>query len=390
MNPGRNLPATLAAMIGCLMGAVPAAPAPATASTITWSKPIVSQTPQNDVPFNGPYSREEVEVVIDRLEPHEFIEISFDLLILRAWDGSVPINERSNGRPPSLGPDFFRLGLDDGRTLLYTTFSNNPDERFRRESLSQNYPSPVAGDLWEPQAGAIAKNDLGYTYPWAPPLEEVPMDATYRLRFVVPHRERRLVLQMAGMNLQDLIDESWGVSNLSVRPLDAAKLLRPKREELDELFDQAIDPASLDALGAFGKLVLGGDESAEWIAQAVKPQPVNPGRVRDLVALLGTFDSAKAARDAAALELRALGARAEPLLRGARVAAKANLEQRQRIDWLLQAIIVAEIADMDLRRFILATRALEMIGTPRALEVRRTLSVAPPQDGAVFGDEGRP
>jgi hypothetical protein len=368
-----TLAVTLGIGLSAFAGAAPATAA-TTAPVAVWSKPLVSRTPQGEVTFHGPFSREEVDVTFDRLGRHDFVEITFHLLILRAWDGSVPLGEKGNGRPPAIGPDFFRLGLAGGPTLLYTTFSNSPDARFRKESLAQNYPSPVAGDLYEPQTGAMAKNTLGYTYPWAPPLEEVPMDATYRIRFMVPHRDDKLVLQLAGMNLQDLIDESWGVSNLNVRPLTAAEVKRPARDQIPVAFRGALDAGSPQTPAAFQMLVLGGDDSADWIGQGVKPQPVDVERVNKLVALLAEADSAKAARDAAALELRGLGARVEPLLRDARAAPATTPEQRQRIDWLLQGIAVTEISDNDVRWFVLATRALEVIGSPGALEVRRKLN----------------
>src|SRR5687768_1673183 len=120
------------------------APSPTSGPVALWSHSLQSRTPQGGVVFHCPYCRDVVHVTFDRLGDHEYVEINFDLLILRAWDGSVPINEKGNGRPSSLGPDFFRLAVTGGPTLLYTTFSNSPDERFRRESLSQNYPSPVA------------------------------------------------------------------------------------------------------------------------------------------------------------------------------------------------------------------------------------------------------
>jgi hypothetical protein len=67
-----------------------------------------------------------------------------------------------------------------------------------------------------------------------------------------------------------------------------------------------------------------------------------------------------------------LGIQAEPALRDARN--KSVGEVRLRIDWALMALDVNHIADDDLRKTMLATRALEIIGTTEALDLRRKLT----------------
>ena len=67
-----------------------------------------------------------------------------------------------------------------------------------------------------------------------------------------------------------------------------------------------------------------------------------------------------------------LGPQAEIFLRDERNVA--NAEGRCRIDKLLQSILVTPINDDDVRRVMLATRMLEIIGTPAAMELRRKLA----------------
>src|SRR5687768_2002625 len=64
----------------------------------TWSHRSVSRTPSG-VTFHGPFARDEVEVTFGSLGAHEWLAIEFDLLILRSWDGSVPVSEQGIGRP---------------------------------------------------------------------------------------------------------------------------------------------------------------------------------------------------------------------------------------------------------------------------------------------------
>jgi hypothetical protein len=74
--------------------------------------------------------RQAVRLTLDRLPPHEQVTVSFDLLILKSWDGSSP----------GYGPDRWRLSVAGGRTLLDTTFSNNP--MLNADKSFQDYPRP--------------------------------------------------------------------------------------------------------------------------------------------------------------------------------------------------------------------------------------------------------
>lgn len=176
------------------------------ADDLVWSNTDTEKAPQGDVTFHGPFANETVEVRMDHLAPHGFLEVSFDLLVIRSWDGSV---EMRGTHPSALGPDFFKLTLREGATLLFTTFSNRPDDPgFDPQGKFQNFPSPVAGDHLAPQTGAAGKNSLGYNYPWPNAPQAFPMDASYRIHLVVPHNSPQAVLQFTGLGLQNVIDES--------------------------------------------------------------------------------------------------------------------------------------------------------------------------------------
>src|SRR5438067_11587372 len=153
------------------------------AGEVVWSNDDTAKTPQGDVTFHGPFTNETVEVTTGHLASHAFLDVSFDLLVIRSWDGSV---EMTGTRPAAIGPDFFKLALRDGATLMFTTFSNRPDDPgFDPQGKFQNFPSPVPGDHLAPQTGAAAMNSLGYDYPWLGAPQPFPMDATYRIHLII-------------------------------------------------------------------------------------------------------------------------------------------------------------------------------------------------------------
>ena len=247
----------------------------------------------------------------EKLPAHDFLDITFDLLILRSWDGSVEVG--SDNRPGRLGPDIVRANLLDGPTLLYTTFSNRPDDPgFESASKFQNFPSPVAGDHLAPQTGAAAKNSLGYNYPWPGAPQPFPMDATYHIHLIVPHNAAGATLQLTGAGLQDIIDESWGVTNLVVQPLASDKVKTPDANAIASAFAECINPESDKQSEAFVTLVTGMDATVDWISANVSPQPIDSNRVADLIKLLAADDSNIDARESAATELRRSARRWNP------------------------------------------------------------------------------
>jgi hypothetical protein len=122
------------------------------------------------------------------------VTVSFDLLILRSWDGSSP----------QYGPDRWRVSVRGGPTLLDSTFSNNP--KTGSDKSFQDYP--VAGSL--PQTGASATKRLGY--------DSFFGDSLYKMSFAFPHSADSLTLDFSS----DLFegkgtgDESWGLDNVTV------------------------------------------------------------------------------------------------------------------------------------------------------------------------------
>jgi hypothetical protein len=337
---------------------------------LSWSNPDTEKTPAGEVTFHGPFSNETLSVKRSNLPQHSFVEVQFDLLILRAWDGSVPVG--SDNRAGRLGPDIVRANLLDGAMLMYTTFSNMPEDgNFQASAKFQNFPSPIPGDKLAPQSGAENKNTLGYDYPWTGPPQAVPMDATYRIHLIVPHDGTTATFQISGQGLQDVIDESWGVTNLQIEPLGAEKSKAPDMNAIERAFNEAINKDATNPIDAMNTLVLGMESTADWIKINLTPQTLDTDTVTQCIHDLAADDTQIPPREHAAQQLRQLSPLTEPFLRDARKSATG--EQRTRIDWLLAAITTTPIEDENTRKVILATRVLEIIGTPKAMEIRKSL-----------------
>ncbi len=134
-----------------------------------------------------------VKLTLDHLPPHASATLSFDLLILKSWDGNSP----------QYGPDRFQLRVAGGATLLDTSFSNN--KKTATEGSFQDYPTPGSA----PQTGAAAVDRLGYRFFG---------DSIYPLRFTFPHAAETLVLEFTSDMYEGkgTEDESWGLDNLRV------------------------------------------------------------------------------------------------------------------------------------------------------------------------------
>jgi hypothetical protein len=135
-----------------------------------------------------------VTLTLRHLKPHTSVTVTFDLYILKSWDGNNA----------NYGPDRWRLSVRGGPTLVDTTFSNNKKTGAYDLSL-QNYP--VADTT--PQSGASAVNTLGYTFYG---------DSIYHLAFTFPHNGDTLALDFSSRLFEGkgTADESWGLDNVRV------------------------------------------------------------------------------------------------------------------------------------------------------------------------------
>jgi hypothetical protein len=144
------------------------------------------------------YNRTQVDQTIclslKDLPTHDAIELSFDLYVLKSWDGNSP----------QYGPDRWKLAVAGGPVLLETSFSNN--HKVETQGSYQDYPSAKS----PPRAEATATNTLG---------NEFFGDSVYPLRFTFPHSASDLTIELSSSLFEGkgVADESWGLDNVRVR-----------------------------------------------------------------------------------------------------------------------------------------------------------------------------
>jgi Leucine-rich repeat (LRR) protein len=178
-----------------------------------WSAGITDITPVGDRRFLGQFGNDMVTLTLADLPPHSNVRLSFDLFVLRSWDGDAgPVPEEF---VQGDGPDIWSVTVENDPPLLRTTFDNrglHPGASCYRQSYPGDYPS----EGFFSQTGASEINTLGYSYGYHRDVGELPSDAVYHLSFSVRHMDSVLGVCFAASGLSGLDDESWGLDNVQV------------------------------------------------------------------------------------------------------------------------------------------------------------------------------
>ena len=175
-----------------------------------WNRRQTSTTPSGRG-FLGEFGNETVTLNLQDLPDHQWVHVTFDLYIIRSWDGNQSsysaelMKLRAAAGESAVGPDEWMFELD-GTSLLHTTFSN-----WDGAGGTQAYPDSYPEGKNPPRSGAAETGTLGYSFG---PIEG--QDSVYRLTFSVPHSGGDLRLDFSAMGLQPLEDESWGLDNVTV------------------------------------------------------------------------------------------------------------------------------------------------------------------------------
>ncbi|HYD02191.1 MAG TPA: hypothetical protein VEB22_13270, partial [Phycisphaerales bacterium] len=147
--------------------------------------------------FCGPFGNETATLRIGDIPGHDQLIIDVDLYTIGDWHG--------DGADPSR----FALTVD-GQRILAESFANEDGDGHR----TQSYPGALKGGAKGrlPGADSSSLDALGF----APPGQKAVGDASYRLRFVVPHSAAAAALRFTASGLPEGGKASWGVDNITV------------------------------------------------------------------------------------------------------------------------------------------------------------------------------
>ena len=150
-----------------------------------------------DPGYNHTRVDQTISLSLSNLQAHGSLQLAFDLYTLKSWDGNSP----------AYGRDRFILNVTGGRTLLDTTFSNNP--KTDTDGSYQDYPATNS----LPWAGTLSTNRLGYS--------RFFYDGIYHFQFTFAHRGSNVTLNFHSSLFEGkgTADESWGLDNVSVSTL---------------------------------------------------------------------------------------------------------------------------------------------------------------------------
>lgn len=148
-----------------------------------WSERGLTTSPLGRKTFLGEFTSQDVRLALKGLPSHTSVTVSFDLLILRAWDGNGPF-----------GPNTWGLTAN-GATVLERTFSNTRS--------TQSYPLQGSAA----RTGSDANNTLGYENG----------DSIYRMKVKIASTSSELLLNFYARGLSGLANEAWGLDNVEVQ-----------------------------------------------------------------------------------------------------------------------------------------------------------------------------
>ncbi|MCK4629415.1 MAG: hypothetical protein KAT56_10455, partial [Sedimentisphaerales bacterium] len=149
-----------------------------------WSHTSTDTTPIGKRNFLGEFNPEIVTFALYDLPAHSELTVSFDLFILRSWDGD------------NFTPDIWEFRVLNGPIFLHTTFNNHQDGSIHFPvTPTQSYPNNYPGDSHYSFTGASEINTLGYTHPSID--SDEPQSSVYNLTFTFPHSNNSLVLNFS-------------------------------------------------------------------------------------------------------------------------------------------------------------------------------------------------
>jgi len=335
-----------------------------------WSSNNVETTPAGNRHFLGGFTTDKVTLTLEKLPKHAYVRVTLDLYVMGTWYGNGTVTLAG----ARIGPNYWRMGVDGGVTLVDASFSNMDfiSRSVPRDATLQSYPSVLPGEAYLARTGAAESNTLGVEWEGFEDGVSRQVDTVYPMSFVIRHDGTRVAFDFQGGDgLQAADGESWGLDNVKVEVLDDADVKRPDVAEMRRLWKAVGGHDPVAETAAFWGLAAGGDAAADFLRDRVPRGGVDRKRFDALVAQLDGGDFQ--ARECATEALKAMGPPIEALLHDAADRAE-SAEVKLRLESILRGMGTTPPADPQMRRHAIAMRLLRVIGTPEAAKVARELS----------------
>ncbi len=231
-----------------------------TAVPSQFSSHQISTTKLGKRKFLGPFGPEGVKFNLNDFPAHQFVHVSFDLVLIKSWNGCSPI----------WGPDVWTAGLADGTTLLRTTFCNCG---FFNDNNEQNYPdtfpAPDGTDPHPAWTGAAESQTLGYMQSWGGPDRTYDCSSVYHFDWTFPHNDSSLALTFTSQPTKR--DKVFGFMSFRAEAVGAPAHLTDA--ELKQAWSDLSSDDSVLANAAVWKLISTGDQAVDFF----QGEPIMPG-----------------------------------------------------------------------------------------------------------------
>jgi hypothetical protein len=233
--------------------------------TLAFENAPVSRTPSGES-FVGPLHNERLTLNLAGLPEHDTLVVDVDLYTIGDWHGNA-----LSGLVDA--PSMIKVVLGDGREVFAESFANDDKSGLRTQSFDNvGTPGGPMAVRRAPNHDAVAVNTLGYQGPALSGADAPVRDASYRVRFVIPHGQRDAKIVFAGEGLSGTsADASWGVDNVFVtavgdRTMSAGQWARMDSEGSGWMTD-----------GMYINPFLEGPTGAEWSTRSVSFGPDGNG-----------------------------------------------------------------------------------------------------------------
>ncbi len=314
---------------------------------LEWSRQDLDETPVGHRRFLGPFGRERVLLSLRELPTHQYLSLKLTLFVIGPAVGS------NSG----LGPDVWDLTVEEGPTLLHTTFDNCG---FFTDNNEQAFPDEFPefpGRPWPGYTGADERQTLGYVYAFGSADRTFRVDSVYHMTLAFPHAADAVKLRFSSLRGEPRYGDRWGIQSCRVEALPAAPLSVTPRD-LARLWEDLTSSDPVRALHSTWDFAAAGTPGREFLAGKLAVDGLDVKRFKELERLLN--DERPRVREDATRDLIALGRPAVPALNKA-LWEDPHPESRSRIQQIIEAIESSMPLDPDAIRRKRAIHALRIL-----------------------------